>query len=195
MPSGKFLQVDQHINHQHKTNHLPSLLFGLTTYLSVLNLLYYRRNGVLPGPETNDQNFAAQSKDAFSSNPQNDFDDEENNAGAGGLGANRLHHQDDDGDEYTMLHQSELDDGGVAGHSGLYGANERLGGGYSGGGAHQDTSYGGGGSGAGLGAGGYVNMPTAGSDFGGDHTVAGGAGPYQDGRYSPYNGSQNSRYN
>lgn len=119
-----------------------------------------------------DPTFAAQSKDAFSSNPQTDFDDDENRHGG--------HDEENGGEEYTMLHQSEVDDLGghnpiaVQAHSALYGTGESLGGGYGG-----NTGY--------SGAAGY------GPDVGSGHSVSGGQGRYEEGRYSPY-GSQNTRY-
>ncbi|KAK2805560.1 hypothetical protein FQN50_006187 [Emmonsiellopsis sp. PD_5] len=113
------------------------LLFLTTAYMSIRNLLEYRRNGTMPfdhhsGPS--DPTFAAHSKAAFSSNPAHDFDDEDAEFRSGR--PNNPHNNNDDDiedvnthydphaprrdpdDEYSLLHNNEADDLG-----GAYGGN------------------------------------------------------------------------
>lgn len=99
--------------------------------------MYYRRNGSLPGAAaSNDPTFAKQTQDAFSSNPQSEFDDEVRHP-AGAPAGGRAGHDDDD--EYALLHQSEADDIGIhPGRPGSYGRDDRTGIVHD-----YDTSYGG----------------------------------------------------
>lgn len=80
------------------------LLFLVTSFISVKNLLYYRRNGSLPGTTPSHEAHPLpnhdeddQAKYAFSSNPHDQFDEEEE---AGG----RQH--DDPSSTYEVLHPS-----------------------------------------------------------------------------------------
>lgn len=89
-----------------------SLLFLATTFISVKNLLYYRRNGSLPNTTTThaaqplpNHDEDDQAKYAFSSNPHDQFDeDEEAGHGAGGS------------TNYEVLHPATDDHDGAGGH-------------------------------------------------------------------------------
>ncbi|KAL8995400.1 MAG: hypothetical protein Q9188_006825 [Gyalolechia gomerana] len=82
------------------------LLFLATSFISIKNLLYYRRNGSLPGitpsheahPVPN-QDEDDQVKYAFSSNPHDQFDEDEEAGGGGGR-------QHEDSSTYEVLHPS-----------------------------------------------------------------------------------------
>lgn len=90
--------------------HICSLLFVLTAFMSIRNVMHFRRTGTLPDA-VSDPTFAAQSKAAFSSNPAHDFDEEEDDfrsGRAGGMGSS-VRDRDED---YALLHQSEVDDMG-----------------------------------------------------------------------------------
>ncbi|PGG98139.1 hypothetical protein AJ79_08962 [Helicocarpus griseus UAMH5409] len=105
------------------------LLFIATAYMSITNLLEYRRSGTMPY-EGSDPTFAAQSKAAFSSNPAHDFDeDDDHNAEFRSgrpqtIGDDRerspppLGYRRDPDDEYALLHNQEADDlGGPHGNA------------------------------------------------------------------------------
>ncbi|BDD62164.1 hypothetical protein MPDQ_004910 [Monascus purpureus] len=115
------------------------LLFVATGFISFRNVAHFRRTGTLPDMGT-DATFAAQTKDAFSSNPGRDFDEEDDfRSGRGGMGSSTHSNHDED---YALLHQSELDDFGPA-RTPLQGGYDPTGPGA--GGMHDDynTSYGG----------------------------------------------------
>ncbi|KAL4782119.1 hypothetical protein BJX76DRAFT_333617 [Aspergillus varians] len=96
------------------------LLFVITGFLSFRNVMHFRRTGTLPDA-VSDPTFAAQSKAAFSSNPAQDFEEEDDfrSGRAGGVGSS-LRDRDED---YALLHQSEIDDlGNPNGRSAMQGA-------------------------------------------------------------------------
>lgn len=102
-----------------------SLLFALTAYMSVRNVMHFRRTGTLPDAAS-DPSFAAQSKAAFSSTPVHDFDDEEDGdfrsgRGGGGIGGGAASSGGDRDEDYALLDQSEVDDLGHPGRSALSG--------------------------------------------------------------------------
>ncbi|KAL8854137.1 MAG: hypothetical protein Q9221_001059 [Calogaya cf. arnoldii] len=79
------------------------ILFLITSFISIKNLLYYRRNGALPGasqhgptplPLHDDDD---QTKYAFSSNPHDEFDNEDEHLGPGPSAPNTT---------YELLHDS-----------------------------------------------------------------------------------------
>ncbi|KAL8840546.1 MAG: hypothetical protein Q9170_001299 [Blastenia crenularia] len=79
------------------------LLFLATSFISIQNLLYYRRNGSLPGTTPQSHPLPAhdeddQAKYAFSSNPHDEFDEDEERGGRG--------HEDS---TYEVLHTSADD--------------------------------------------------------------------------------------
>ncbi|KKK15026.1 hypothetical protein ARAM_004664 [Aspergillus rambellii] len=82
------------------------VLFIVTSFMSFRNVMHFRRTGTLPDA-VSDPTFAAQSKAAFSSNPGQEFDEEDEfRSGRSGMGSSVR-----DGDEdYALLHQSEMDD-------------------------------------------------------------------------------------
>ncbi|KAI2694732.1 hypothetical protein CBS147332_9561 [Penicillium roqueforti] len=89
------------------------VLFAITSWMSFRNVTHFRRTGTLPDA-VSDPTFAAQSKAAFSSNPAQDFEEDEDDirSGRGGnMGPSTLGDQDED---YALLHQSEVDDLGNA---------------------------------------------------------------------------------
>ena len=84
--------------------------------MSISNVSHFRRTGTLPDI-VSDPTFDAQTKDAFSSNPRPEFDDEEDDdfrsgrVGGGGGGGSGIDERSNSNDEdYALLHQSELDD-------------------------------------------------------------------------------------
>lgn len=84
------------------------LLFAVTAYMSIRNVLHFRRTGTLPDA-VSDPTFAAQSKAAFSSNPAHDFEEDEEDfrsSRMGGVGSSRA----DQDEDYSLLNQSEIDD-------------------------------------------------------------------------------------
>ncbi|OJD19155.1 hypothetical protein AJ78_00855 [Emergomyces pasteurianus Ep9510] len=95
------------------------LLFAGTSYMSIQNLIEYRRSGTMPY-EGSDPTFAAHSKAAFSSNPAHDFDDEDDrdaefrfgrrSTEANGGPSSSLGYRRDPDDEYALLHNTEADD-------------------------------------------------------------------------------------
>ncbi|KAL2868090.1 uncharacterized protein BJX67DRAFT_60688 [Aspergillus lucknowensis] len=95
------------------------LLFVGTAYMSFRNVMHFRQTGTLPDA-VSDPTFAAQSKAAFSSNPAQDFEEEDDfRSGRGGMGSS-LRDRDED---YALLHQSEVDDlGNPNGRSAMHGA-------------------------------------------------------------------------
>ncbi|KAL5336525.1 hypothetical protein BJX70DRAFT_372238 [Aspergillus crustosus] len=94
------------------------LLFCGTAYMSFRNVMHFRRTGTLPDA-VSDPTFAAQSKAAFSSNPAQEFEEEDDFRGRAGMGSS-LRDRDED---YALLHQSEVDDlGNPNGRSALQGA-------------------------------------------------------------------------
>lgn len=112
--------------------------------MSFRNVMHFRRTGTLPDA-VSDPTFAAQSKAAFSSNPAQDFDEEDEfRSGRAGMGSS-LRDRDED---YALLHQSEVDDlGNPGGRSAMHGAYDPT---SSGGavlhdynGSDYSTSYGG----------------------------------------------------
>lgn len=74
--------------------------------------MHFRRTGTLPDI-VSDPTFAAQTKDAFSSNPVADFEDDEDDFRSGRVGAAASDHGSND-EDYALLHQSEMDDLGPA---------------------------------------------------------------------------------
>lgn len=76
--------------------------------MSIRSVTHFRRTGTLPDT-VSDPTFAAQTKDAFSSNPGNDLDEEEDDFRSGrvGMGSSIRSNQDED---YALLHQNEMDD-------------------------------------------------------------------------------------
>ncbi|KAK2786409.1 hypothetical protein FQN51_003596 [Onygenales sp. PD_10] len=117
------------------------LLFLATAYMSIRNLLEYRRNGTMPYDHTGpDPTFAAHSKAAFSSNPAHDFDDEDTEFRSGRPNNNNNNTNDeedisthydphphqhaprrtgDPDDEYSLLHNHEADDLGGSAYGGV----------------------------------------------------------------------------
>ncbi|KAL4920708.1 hypothetical protein BDW62DRAFT_176077 [Aspergillus aurantiobrunneus] len=94
------------------------LLFLGTAWMSFRNVMHFRRTGTLPDA-VSDPTFAAQSKAAFSSNPAQDFDEEDDFRSRAGMGSS-LRDRDED---YALLHQSEIDDlGNPNGRSAMHGA-------------------------------------------------------------------------
>lgn len=98
-----------------------SVIFAITTYMSVMNLLQYRRTGTMPY-DGSDPTFAAHSQAAFSSNPAQDFDEEEDRDAEfrrGRPAANNHQHSTlgsrHDEDEYALLQHNEVDDMGPQG--------------------------------------------------------------------------------
>ncbi|KAL5360418.1 hypothetical protein BJX96DRAFT_150313 [Aspergillus floccosus] len=85
------------------------LLFVLTSFMSIRNVMHFRRTGTLPDVGS-DPTFAAQSKAAFSSNPTHEFDEEEDDFRSGRAGMSSAAHDRDE--DYALLHQSEVDDMG-----------------------------------------------------------------------------------
>lgn len=88
--------------------------------MSVNNVKHFRRTGTLPDA-VSDPTFAAQSKAAFSSNPAQDFEEEDDfRSGRGGLGSSVRGDRDED---YALLQQNEADEMGSAqGRSAMHGA-------------------------------------------------------------------------
>lgn len=76
--------------------------------MSIRNVMHFRRTGTLPDA-VSDPTFAAQSKAAFSSNPAQDFEDEDDfrSGRGGGMAASSRGDRDED---YALLQQSEADD-------------------------------------------------------------------------------------
>ncbi|KAI4267535.1 MAG: hypothetical protein L6R38_008216 [Xanthoria sp. 2 TBL-2021] len=82
------------------------ILFLATSFISIKNLLYYRRNGSLPGLTSSSQHPTPlplhedddQTKYAFSSNPHDEFDNEDEHLGAGPSTAPNT--------SYELLHDS-----------------------------------------------------------------------------------------
>ncbi|KAI9374610.1 hypothetical protein BJX61DRAFT_532250 [Aspergillus egyptiacus] len=95
------------------------VLFCVTAWMSFRNVMHFRRTGTLPDA-VSDPTFAAQSKAAFSSNPGQDFEDEDDfRSGRVGMGSS-LRDRDED---YALLHQSEADDlGNPGGRSAMHGS-------------------------------------------------------------------------
>lgn len=85
--------------------------------MSFRNVMHFRRTGTLPDA-CSDPTFAAQSKAAFSSNPAQDFDEEEDDFRSGRPGMASSVRSDRD-EDYALLHQSEADDLTHPGRSGL----------------------------------------------------------------------------
>ncbi|KAL3460849.1 hypothetical protein BJX64DRAFT_262324 [Aspergillus heterothallicus] len=95
------------------------VLFAVTAFMSFRNVMHFRRTGTLPDA-VSDPTFAAQSKAAFSSNPAQDFEEEDDfRSGRAGMGSS-MRDRDED---YALLHQSEVDDlGNPNGRSAMHGA-------------------------------------------------------------------------
>ncbi len=89
------------------TRDLSSILFAITSAISLHGAIYYRRTGTLPyttshGPDPS--SMEAQTKDAFSSNPHDaDYDDD------GAIHPEPHGRREDD--EYALLHAADADDG------------------------------------------------------------------------------------
>ncbi|KAI1912127.1 hypothetical protein LOZ53_004794 [Ophidiomyces ophidiicola] len=84
------------------------LLFVVTTFLSLRDVMDFRRTGMMPY-DGSDPTLAAQSKAAFSSNPHEmdeEGDAEFRTGRPGGLHSNHR----EDGDDYALLQQNEADD-------------------------------------------------------------------------------------
>ncbi|KAL3477008.1 hypothetical protein BJX99DRAFT_246503 [Aspergillus californicus] len=121
------------------------LLFAGTAWMSFRNVMHFRRTGTLPDA-VSDPTFAAQSKAAFSSNPAQDFEEEDDfRSGRAGMGSSAPDRDED----YALLHQSEIDDlGNPNGRGAMHGAYDPT---SSGGGSvlhdynasEMSTSYGG----------------------------------------------------
>ncbi|EKV14328.1 hypothetical protein PDIG_33440 [Penicillium digitatum PHI26] len=98
------------------------IIFAITAWMSFRNVVHFRRTGTLPDA-VSDPTFAAQSKAAFSSNPAQDFeeDDDDIRSGRGGvMGASSRIDRDED---YALLHQSEVDDlGSLQGRTAMQGS-------------------------------------------------------------------------
>ncbi|RDW74474.1 uncharacterized protein DSM5745_07136 [Aspergillus mulundensis] len=92
-----------------------TVLFLITAWMSFRNVMHFRRTGTLPDA-VSDPTFAAQSKAAFSSNPAQDFEEEDDFRSRAGMGSS-LRDRDED---YALLHQSEVDDLGNPGGRGAY---------------------------------------------------------------------------
>ncbi|EEH46552.2 uncharacterized protein PADG_02650 [Paracoccidioides brasiliensis Pb18] len=90
------------------------LLFIATSYLSIRNLIEYRRSGTMPY-EGSDPTFAAHSKAAFSSNPAQDFDDEDDRDAEfrSGRSPTAGAFRRDPNDAYALLHNNDADDLGA----------------------------------------------------------------------------------
>ncbi|EEP79472.1 conserved hypothetical protein [Uncinocarpus reesii 1704] len=90
------------------------LLFCITAFMSIRDVMDYRRTGMMPY-DGSDPTFAAQSKAAFSSNPH-ELDEEDPDAEfrTGRPGGSRSDRHDD-GDDYALLQQNEVDDIGPHG--------------------------------------------------------------------------------
>lgn len=88
--------------------------------MSIRNVRHFRRTGTLPDT-VSDPTFAAQSKAAFSSNPGQDFDEEDDfRSGRGGLGPSSRGDRDED---YALLQQSEMDEmNGAQGRTAMHGS-------------------------------------------------------------------------
>lgn len=87
-------------------HHFCSLLFLLTSVISVYNLIEFRKTGVIPGPPMHSSEPVEddQTKYAFSSNPHDDLDEDIEDQPP----AVRPHRRDDD--EYALLH-TDTEDG------------------------------------------------------------------------------------
>ncbi|KAF7716460.1 Uncharacterized protein PECH_003866 [Penicillium ucsense] len=102
------------------------VLFAVTSWMSLRNVMHFRRTGTLPDA-VSDPTFAAQSKAAFSSNPAHDFEEDEDDfrSGRSGLGMPSASDRDED---YALLQQSEVDDiGNAHGRSAMHGAYDPTG--------------------------------------------------------------------
>ncbi|KMP03160.1 hypothetical protein CIHG_02519 [Coccidioides immitis H538.4] len=85
------------------------LLFIITSFMSIKDVMDYRRTGMMPY-DGSDPTFAAQSKAAFSSNPHElDEEDGDTEFRTGRPGGSHLGTHDD-GDEYALLQQHEIED-------------------------------------------------------------------------------------
>ncbi|KAL1962604.1 hypothetical protein VTN77DRAFT_9397 [Rasamsonia byssochlamydoides] len=94
--------------------------FIATSLISLRNVFYFRRTGTLPDAVA-DPTFDAQTKAAFSSNPAQEFDEEDEfRSGRAGDGPSQ-YGQDRD-EDYALLQQSETDDMGGPHHSAVQGA-------------------------------------------------------------------------
>ncbi|KAH8430531.1 uncharacterized protein LDX57_008193 [Aspergillus melleus] len=98
---------------------LESLLFVVTAFMSFRNVMHFRRTGTLPDA-VSDPTFAAQSKAAFSSNPH-EFDEEEDDfRSRAGMGSSVRGDRDED---YALLQQNEADElGNPNGRSAMHGS-------------------------------------------------------------------------
>ncbi|KAN0085510.1 hypothetical protein V8E54_001977 [Elaphomyces granulatus] len=90
------------------------LLFIATSFFSVRNVVHFRRTGTMPDA-ISDPTFAAQTQAAFSSNPVQDFD-EEDEFRSGRAGDTEPRYPQDRDDDYALLQQSEADDLGASSH-------------------------------------------------------------------------------
>lgn len=82
--------------------------------------MHFRRTGTLPDAVA-DPTFDAQTKAAFSSNPAQEFD-EEDEFRSGRTGEGRSQFPQDRDEDYALLQQSEADDLGASHHSAVQGA-------------------------------------------------------------------------
>ncbi|OKL57607.1 hypothetical protein UA08_07071 [Talaromyces atroroseus] len=97
------------------------LLFIATSFYSFRNVTYFRRTGTMPDSVA-DPTFDAQTKAAFSSNPAQDFEEEDEfRSGRAGVEGPSSYGQDRD-EDYALLQQSEADDLGGSHHGGVQGA-------------------------------------------------------------------------
>ncbi|OJJ48212.1 hypothetical protein ASPZODRAFT_150489 [Penicilliopsis zonata CBS 506.65] len=94
------------------------LLFIATSWLSFRNVFHFRRTGTLPDMG-NDPTFAAQTQDAFSSNPH-EFEDDEDEFRSGRAEMGVPPSRGDRDEDYALLQHSEIDD--LGGRSALQGA-------------------------------------------------------------------------
>ena len=90
--------------------------------MSIGNVLHFRRTGTLPDLVAADPTFDAQTKDAFSSNPRPEFEDDEDEdfrssgrrIGTSNITASAIATDDrrssDNDEDYALLHQNEMDD-------------------------------------------------------------------------------------
>jgi translocation protein SEC72 len=92
-----------------------TVIFGVAIFFfSIRNVVHFRRTGTMPDA-ISDPTFAAQTKAAFSSNPVQDFDEEDEFRSGRAADSQPRYPQDRD-DDYALLQQSEADDLGASHH-------------------------------------------------------------------------------
>ncbi|KAJ5378677.1 hypothetical protein N7509_011796 [Penicillium cosmopolitanum] len=95
------------------------ILFGITAWMSLRNVMHFRRTGTLPDA-VSDPTFAAQSKAAFSNNPPHDFEEDEEDFRSGRGGGMAASSRGDQDEDYALLQQNEADDLGRSAMHGAY---------------------------------------------------------------------------